>query len=168
LLYVVQPLGVSSRTTPGYCKGRAHRRTTLGLSHRRVLVSRKWSEPGSDRRREGRDAQRGKWRRLVRWPDAITQAGMPEGFHFHDLRHTGNPLGDSARASTRELMHPDGARQQAPRSFISTPHTKETTRSRRRSAEGHAGRPSRRPRTRAVTRAKTMWPLYWSRWPSGR
>ncbi|GAA3053969.1 replication initiator [Actinokineospora globicatena] len=43
LLYGVQPLGATSRTTPGHCKGRAHRRTTLGLPGRRVLVSRKWS-----------------------------------------------------------------------------------------------------------------------------
>jgi hypothetical protein len=43
LLYGVQPLGATSKTTPGHCKGRAHRRTTLGLPGRRVLVSRKWS-----------------------------------------------------------------------------------------------------------------------------
>jgi hypothetical protein len=43
LLYGIEPLGTSSRTTPGHCKGRAHRRTTLGLPGRRVLVSRKWS-----------------------------------------------------------------------------------------------------------------------------
>jgi replication initiator protein RepSA len=43
LLYGVQPLGASAKTTPGHCKGRAHRRTTLGLPGRRVLVSRKWS-----------------------------------------------------------------------------------------------------------------------------
>ena len=43
LLYGVQPLGVSGKTTPGHCKGRAHRRTALGLPGRRVLVSRKWS-----------------------------------------------------------------------------------------------------------------------------
>ncbi|WAL64926.1 replication initiator protein [Amycolatopsis cynarae] len=43
LLYGIQPLGATSRTTPGHCKGRAHRRTTLGLPGRRVLVSRKWS-----------------------------------------------------------------------------------------------------------------------------
>jgi hypothetical protein len=43
LLYGIQPLGVSSRTVPGRCKGRAHRRSTLGLPGRRVLVSRKWS-----------------------------------------------------------------------------------------------------------------------------
>jgi integrase len=27
------------------------------------------------------------------------------GFHFHDLRHTGNTLAASSGASTRELMH---------------------------------------------------------------
>ncbi len=43
LLYGIQPLGATSKTTPGHCKGRAHRRTTLGLPGRRVLVSRKWS-----------------------------------------------------------------------------------------------------------------------------
>jgi len=43
LLYGIEPLGVTSKTTPGHCKGRAHRRTTLGLPGRRVLVSRKWS-----------------------------------------------------------------------------------------------------------------------------
>jgi hypothetical protein len=43
LLYGIQPLGVTSRTVPGQCKGRAHRRSTLGLPGRWVLVSRKWS-----------------------------------------------------------------------------------------------------------------------------
>jgi hypothetical protein len=43
LLYGVQPKGAGRKTNPGHCKGRAHRRTTLGLPGRRVLVSRKWS-----------------------------------------------------------------------------------------------------------------------------
>lgn len=43
LRYGIQPLGATSKTVPGQCKGRAHRRTTLGLPGRRVLVSRKWS-----------------------------------------------------------------------------------------------------------------------------
>jgi hypothetical protein len=43
LLYGVHPLGANSKTVPGHCRGRAHRRTTLGLAGRRVLVSRKWS-----------------------------------------------------------------------------------------------------------------------------
>ena len=60
LLYGIQPKGASSRTTPGHCKGRAHRRTTLGLPGRRVLVSRKWSgktlaDHKADRKRFVRD-----------------------------------------------------------------------------------------------------------------
>jgi hypothetical protein len=43
LLYGVEPMGANAKTHPGHCKGRAHRRTTLGLPGRRVLVSRKWS-----------------------------------------------------------------------------------------------------------------------------
>ncbi|ANN20518.1 replication initiator protein [Amycolatopsis orientalis] len=43
LLYGINPKGANGKTTPGHCKGRAHRRTTLGLPGRRVLVSRKWS-----------------------------------------------------------------------------------------------------------------------------
>lgn len=43
LRYGIQPHGARSTMTPGRCKGRAHRRTTLGLPGRRVLVSRKWS-----------------------------------------------------------------------------------------------------------------------------
>jgi len=43
LLYGVQPQGANPRMIPGHCKGRAHRRSTLGRPGRRVLVSRKWS-----------------------------------------------------------------------------------------------------------------------------
>ncbi len=43
LLYGINPKGANGKTTPGHCKGRAHRRSTLGLPGRRVLVSRKWS-----------------------------------------------------------------------------------------------------------------------------
>jgi hypothetical protein len=32
------------------------------------------------------------------------KAGLPKGFHFHDLRHLGNMLAAEAGASTRELM----------------------------------------------------------------
>ena len=31
--------------------------------------------------------------------------GLPAGFHFHDLRHTGNHLASKSGASTKELMH---------------------------------------------------------------
>ncbi|WP_418190855.1 replication initiator [Amycolatopsis albispora] len=43
LLYGIVPKGASSKTVPGHCRGRAHRRATLGLPGRRVLVSRRWS-----------------------------------------------------------------------------------------------------------------------------
>jgi hypothetical protein len=43
LLYGVQPHGARSQMVPGQCKAKAHKRDTLGLAGRRVLVSRKWS-----------------------------------------------------------------------------------------------------------------------------
>jgi hypothetical protein len=41
----------------------------------------------------------------VKWPTTVTKAGLLSGFHFHDLRHTGNQLAANAGATTRELMH---------------------------------------------------------------
>ncbi|KZM70392.1 replication initiator protein [Nocardia terpenica] len=41
--YGVVPKGATAKTQPGRCKGKAHRRETLGLRGRRVLVSRKWT-----------------------------------------------------------------------------------------------------------------------------
>jgi hypothetical protein len=43
LLYGIQPKGVRLSTTPGQCKGKAHKAEHLGIAGRRVLVSRKWS-----------------------------------------------------------------------------------------------------------------------------
>ncbi|GGU26269.1 hypothetical protein GCM10010178_18240 [Lentzea flava] len=43
LLYGIVPKGAHSRMTPGRCRSKAHRRDTLGLPGRRVLVSRRWS-----------------------------------------------------------------------------------------------------------------------------
>ncbi|MEU1204021.1 replication initiator [Nocardia sp. NPDC005825] len=43
LRYGIVPRGAKAKTQPGRCKGRAHRRDTLGLRGRRVLVSRRWS-----------------------------------------------------------------------------------------------------------------------------
>jgi len=40
----------------------------------------------------------------VGWAAQVAAAGLPTGFHFHDLRHTGNLAAESG-ASTRELMH---------------------------------------------------------------
>nr|WP_239394594.1 replication initiator [Frankia sp. CiP3] len=43
LRYGVQPKNPKAGLLPGRCKGKAHRRDTLGFGGRRVLVSRKWS-----------------------------------------------------------------------------------------------------------------------------
>jgi integrase len=40
----------------------------------------------------------------VKWRTTVVTVGLREGFHFHDLRHTGNTLAASSGASTRELM----------------------------------------------------------------
>jgi integrase len=49
--------------------------------------------------------RRGNFHRATHWTEIVTRAGLPSGFHFHDLRHTGNQLAAAAGASTRELMH---------------------------------------------------------------
>lgn len=54
---------------------------------------------------KGAMLKRGNWRRSVKWTESIKKAGLPVGFRFHDLRHTGNHLAAAAGASTRELMH---------------------------------------------------------------
>jgi len=54
---------------------------------------------------KGATPKRGSWRSRIDWPAAVRAAGLPEGFHFHDLRHTGNHLAATSGASTRELMH---------------------------------------------------------------
>ena len=45
------------------------------------------------------------FRRAVDWSRAVKRCGLPDGFHFHDLRHTGNNLAAASGGSTRELMH---------------------------------------------------------------
>jgi len=52
----------------------------------------------------GGTPRRGNWRKVARWPESVAKAGLPVGFHFHDLRHTGNHLAAQTGASTRELM----------------------------------------------------------------
>ncbi|MBB5957706.1 integrase [Saccharothrix tamanrassetensis] len=54
---------------------------------------------------KGAPLKRGNWHRSVKWIKTVDRAGLPKGFHFHDLRHTGNNLAAAAGASTRELMH---------------------------------------------------------------
>jgi integrase len=52
----------------------------------------------------GGTPRRGNWRANVKWKEAVKAAGLPDGFRFHDLRHTGNHLAAQTGASTRELM----------------------------------------------------------------
>ncbi|QNE21588.1 tyrosine-type recombinase/integrase [Kribbella qitaiheensis] len=39
-----------------------------------------------------------------RLPQVVADAGLPKGFTFHDLRHTGNHLASRSGASTKKLM----------------------------------------------------------------
>lgn len=48
--------------------------------------------------------RRGNFRRETAWTQTVIKAGLPEGFHFHDLRHTGNQMAAESGATTRELM----------------------------------------------------------------
>jgi integrase len=50
---------------------------------------------------KGAPIRRTHWNR--KWRAATHQVGLP-GFHFHDLRHTGNTLAAATGASTKELM----------------------------------------------------------------
>jgi integrase len=52
---------------------------------------------------EGEPLRRSNFYRRI-YQAAAKKAGLPEGFRFHDLRHTGNTLAASTGASTRELM----------------------------------------------------------------
>jgi integrase len=54
---------------------------------------------------KGAPLRRNNFHRAVSWADCVEAVGLPVGFHFHDLRHTGNTLAAASGASTRELMH---------------------------------------------------------------
>jgi integrase len=56
-------------------------------------------------RTEGAPLRRGNFGRSTKWKDIVAAVGLPSGFHFHDLRHTGNQLAAASGATTRELMH---------------------------------------------------------------
>ncbi|ROS39379.1 tyrosine-type recombinase/integrase [Amycolatopsis thermoflava] len=67
-----------------------------------------FAEPGPDGLlfvgKRGGVLRRGNFRREVDWKKLLVKAGLPDGFHFHDLRHTGNQMAAEAGATTRELM----------------------------------------------------------------
>lgn len=47
--------------------------------------------------------RRSNFQRSANWTAAVTSVGLP-GFHFHDLRHTGNTLASRTGASLADLM----------------------------------------------------------------
>ena len=69
----------------------------------------RYAAPGPDgllfRGEKGAILRRGNFGRAVKWPAMVVAVGLPAGFHFHDLRHTGNHLVAGSGATTRELMH---------------------------------------------------------------
>lgn len=52
---------------------------------------------------KGAMLRRSNFQTASRWTEAVTAAGLP-GFHFHDLRHTGNTLASRTGASLADLM----------------------------------------------------------------
>ncbi|MFC4949967.1 replication initiator [Pseudonocardia sp. GCM10023141] len=75
LLYGIQPKGARLSTTPGQCKGKAHKPEHLGIAGRRVLVSRKWSNKTLDDHRAERAA-------FVR--QLLDKAGVRPGYAVDD------------------------------------------------------------------------------------
>jgi hypothetical protein len=81
LLYGVQPQGARLSIEPGRCKGKAHRRDTLGVAGRRVLVSRKWSGKSlADHRHDRRE-----FVRQLLAEVGITQDDTPTRVVWHNL-----------------------------------------------------------------------------------
>lgn len=54
---------------------------------------------------KGAALRRSNFGRSTKWKVIVAAADLPRGFHFHDLRHTGNQLAAASGATTRELMH---------------------------------------------------------------
>jgi integrase len=51
----------------------------------------------------GAALRRSNFQRASRWTESVAAVGLP-GFHFHDLRHTGNTLASRTGASLSDLM----------------------------------------------------------------
>lgn len=52
---------------------------------------------------KGAPVRRSNFQRATRWTEAVADIGLP-GFHFHDLRHTGNALAAATGTSLADLM----------------------------------------------------------------
>ncbi|TDD14971.1 replication initiation protein [Actinomadura sp. KC06] len=89
LRYGVQPKNSRKGLTPGYCKGKAHRREHLGYGGRRVLVSRKWS----GKTLADHKADRKAWA-LARLAEAgipVTNPTNPTAVHVWERAGPGDP-----------------------------------------------------------------------------
>ena len=58
--------------------------------------------------------RRSNFRRATHWRTTVERVGLPPGFHFHDLRHTGNQLAAEAGRHDSRADAPDGT-QHRPR-----------------------------------------------------
>jgi integrase len=56
----------------------------------------------------GAPLRRSNFHRSVRWSQSVVEAGLPAGFHFHDLRHPGNNLAAASGASPPRADAPMG------------------------------------------------------------
>lgn len=90
-------------------KSRASRRTVAipaGVVPALRLHLRKYAEKGAAGRvfvgPKGATLRRTNFQ--ATWVEARDKAGLPEGFRFHDLRHTGNTWAAGSGANLRELM----------------------------------------------------------------
>jgi len=64
----------------------------------------------------------GNFGRATDWPRTVVKVGLPAGFHFHDLRHTGNTIAAAAGASTPRTDAPDRPRLDARRTDLPARH----------------------------------------------
>ncbi|WUI01598.1 replication initiation protein [Spirillospora sp. NBC_00431] len=89
LRYGVQPKNPRKGMTPGFCKGKAHRREHLGYGGRRVLVSRKWS----GKTLADHKADRKAWAlaRLVEAGIPVTNPTDPNALHVWERAGPGDP-----------------------------------------------------------------------------
>ncbi|GAA0568729.1 replication initiator [Actinomadura livida] len=100
LRYGVQPKTPRKGLTPGYCRGKAHRREHLGYGGRRVLVSRKWS----GKTLADHKADRKAWvlARLAEAGVPVTNPADPNAVHVWERAGPGDP---DVKPIERRLMH---------------------------------------------------------------
>jgi hypothetical protein len=100
LRYGVQPKNARQGMTPGFCKGKAHRREHLGYGGRRVLVSRKWS----GKTLADHKADRKAWvlARLAEAGIPVLNPADPNAVHVWERAGPGDP---DVKPTEQRLMH---------------------------------------------------------------